>query len=427
MRSRPRWLVASVLTGGAFALSAALWASLVAAESQPPAATVILVALDGFRPDYLDRFEAPTLRRLLREGARAEYLIPVFPTKTYPNHHSMATGLYPEHHGILANEMWDPQWQQRFDRRALGTAQYDRWWGGEPIWVTARKARLIANAMFWPGTDAEIGGWRPDEWSPFDASFPNEARVARVLGWLDRPARERPSVVTLYFSDADDDGHRFGPDSPRMAESVRRLDDLLGSLVAGLAGRGLLDAVDLLVVSDHGMAPTPRERAIVLDDRLDLADVDVSDWTPTLWLWPAPGREEAVFARLRGVHPHLTVYRRSELPPRWHIAGHRRVSPILAVADEGWTIVTKAQLARANGRWVHGHHGYDNALASMRAIFLARGPHIRRGAVVPPFESIHLYELLCRILGVTPAPNDGDLQAVAGVLRAAPPGRRPAP
>ncbi len=387
----------------------------------------MLVALDGFRPDYLDRFEAPALRRLVREGARAEYLVPVFPTKTYPNHHSMATGLYPEHHGILANEMWDPLWQQRFDRRALGTPRYDRWWEGEPLWVTARKAHRLAKAMFWPGTDAEIQGWRPDEWAPFDGTFPNEARVARVLGWFDRPPAERPAVVTLYFSDADDDGHRFGPDSPRMGEAVRRLDDLIGRLIAGLEARGVLDAVDVLVVSDHGMVSTPPEQAIVVDELIDLADVEVSDWTPTWWVWPKPGREEAIYARLRGAHPRLAVYRRAELPARWHLKGHRRVSPILAVADEGWTIVTKALLARAGGRWVYGHHGYDNALASMRALFVARGPHIRRGVVVPAFENIHLYELACRILGLEPAPNDGSLAAVAAVLRDGAGQRGPAP
>jgi len=415
MAARPCRLAGATLVVVAFVVCAGAWRLPLAAGLDLSTPVVVLVALDGFRPDYLDRFDAPVLRRLAREGVRAD-LVPVFPTKTYPNHHSIATGLYPEHHGILANEMWDPVWQQRFDRRALGTPQYDRWWEGEPIWVTARKAQRLVTAMFWPGTDAEILGWRPNDWSPFDGSFPNEARVARVLGWFDRPAAERPSVVTLYFSDADDDGHRYGPESPRMAESVARLDRLVGTLLAGLEARGLADAVDLFVLSDHGMTATPRAKAIVLDELIDLADVDVSDWTPTLWLWPKPGREEQVYRRLRGAHPHLAVYRRSELPPRWHLAGHRRVSPILAVADEGWTIVTKAQLARANGRWVYGHHGYDNALASMRAVFVARGPHIRRGARVPPFENIHLYALVCRILRVAPAPNDGRLAAVAGLL-----------
>lgn len=377
---------------------------------------LILISADGFRADYLDRFETPALGRLMQSGVRAQYLVPVFPTKTYPNHYTIVTGLYPDHHGIILNEMFDPLWGRRFDRRAVGRAEYDEWWDGEPIWVTARQQGLRSSTMFWPGSDAEIHGVRPHDWLPYDGSLPNQARVDRVLSWLDRTADNRPSVITLYLSDTDDVGHRVGPDSTEVGDAIRRIDSAIGALLSGLESRKLAEATDVMVVSDHGVAQTSPERVIVLDDLIALADVDVSDWTPVLSLWPKPGRAEAVFEKLRGAHPHLAVYRAADLPPRWHLGTHRRVPPIVAIADEGWTITTREQFAKQRQRWDYGNHGYDSALESMRAIFIARGPHFRRGVTVPPVENIHLYELMCRILDLQPAPNDGRLSAVAHVL-----------
>lgn len=394
-------------------LVAAVWAS---DAPQPAQAVVVLISFDGFRPDYLERFETPNLKRLIQTGVRAEYLIPVFPTKTHPNHYTIVTGLYPDRHGIILNEMWDPVWQRRFDRRAVGTKEYNEWWDGEPIWVTARKQDRVASTMFWPGSDADINGWRPSDWIPFESVTPNQAKVDQVLTWLNRPPAVRPSFVTLYFSDTDDDGHEFGPSSNQMARAVQRVDAAVGRLLGGLEAGKLLDQIDLIALSDHGMAETPPDRVIFLDDYVALEEVDVSDWTPVLSVWPKPGRAEAVYGKLRGAHPRLSVYRPGELPARWHLGRHRRVSPIVGVADEGWTITTREQFERVRGRWHFGNHGFDNATASMRAIFIARGPHFKRGVVVPPIENIHLYELMCHLLGLRPAPNDGRLAAVAHLL-----------
>ena len=378
----------------------------------------MIISFDGFRPDYLERFETPNLDRLAADGVRAEYLIPSFPTKTFPNHYTIATGLYPDHHGIVFNNLWDPQWDRWFDRRAVGTPEYDAWWGGEPIWVTARKQGRVAVAMFWPGTDAEIGGWRPNDWSPYDGSVPNEVRVDRVLGWFDRPAGERPAITTLYFSDTDEAGHQFGPSSERVGAAVRALDAVLGRLLAGLEARRLADQVDVVVVSDHGMADTPPDQVVMIDRGTydPFVDGPLRHPSPTLAFWPPGERLEALDARLRERADHVTPYRREALPERWHLGTSRRVPPLLGVVDEGWTVGMPEQLAQAMERWTYGQHGFDNAAASMRAIFLARGPHFRRGVVVAPFENVHLYELMCRVLGLTPAPNDERLDAVAGVL-----------
>jgi len=386
------------------------------ASEAPPA--LVLVSFDGFRPDYLDRFDTPNLDRLAAGGVRAEYLIPAFPTKTFPNHYTIATGLYPDHHGIVFNDLWDPVWNRGFDRRAVGTPEYDAWWGGEPIWVTARRQGRVAAAMFWPGTDAEIGGLRPDQWSPYDRSVPNEARVDRVLEWLRRPAGERPAITTLYFSDTDEAGHEFGPSSPKVGPAVMALDTIIGRLLDGLETAHLADQVDVVVVSDHGMADTPPDqvRMIGRETYDPWVDGPLRHPSPLLAFWPPAERLASLEERLLQTAEHVTVYRPEALPERWHLGTNRRVPPLLGVVDEGWTVGTPEQLAQALERWSYGQHGFDNAAPSMRAIFLARGPHFRRGLVAPPFANVHLYELMCQVLDLTPAANDGRLDQVAGML-----------
>jgi len=414
MRRRVRW-------GLAAAVVAVVAGCGSAPRTDPAPPVVILVSLDGFRPDYVDRFETPALDRLIEDGVRAEHLVPVFPTKTFPNHYTIVTGLYPDHHGMVLNDMWDPEWQREFDNGALGTAGFDPWWGGEPVWVTARRQGRVTMSVFWPGSDAEIQGLRPHDWLPYDGTLPDADRVDRVLTAFDRSPQARPAFVTLYFSRPDDVGHEFGPDSPEVGQAVRDVDAALGRLLDGLASRRLLDAVNLLVVSDHGMAASPPERVVVAGDVLPGDDSIVRDWSPVLTVWPKEGRLEDVWARLRPGFPHVTLYRKADLPERWHLGTHRRVAPIVGVVEEGWTLApSEAWVERRRSRWMRGQHGYDNLAPSMAALLVARGPAFRRGAVVPPVENIHLYELMCHILGLVPAPNDGRLATVADLLVKAP-------
>ncbi len=381
--------------------------------------TVVLVSIDGFRADYLDRYEAPVLARLAAEGVRAERLIPSFPTKTFPNHYTLVTGLYPEHHGIVANTMYDPDFDASFSLGNRDAVADARWWGGEPLWVTAEKQGQRAGIYFWPGSEAAIGGVRPSYWKVFDEDVPGSARVDELLGWLDRPPEERPTFLTLYFSDVDHAGHDFGPDAPQVAEAIRTVDGYLGRLVEGLKARRLYDQVNLIVVSDHGMAGTSADRVIFLDDYLDLEDVRVVDWNPVVMLRPEAGRADAVVEALRTV-PHLTVYRREEVPERLHYQAHVRIPPVIGLADEGWVITSKDYFERRPTRFDGGTHGYDPELPSMGALFVARGPALARGQVVGPFANIHVYNLMAAMLGLRPAPNDGDLDAVRHVLSPAP-------
>jgi predicted AlkP superfamily pyrophosphatase or phosphodiesterase len=375
---------------------------------------VLLISIDAFRPDYLDRRPAVHLRALARQGVRARWLTSVFPSKTYPAHYTLVTGLWPEHHGIVGNWMWDSTIGYTFklsDRHAVADP---RWWSGEPVWVTAERQGQRAAAYMWPGTEAEIGGVQPSWWRPYTAEVSEAERIGTILAWLELPADSAPRVILTYFGDVDRKGHDFGPDSPMVDSAIARVDSAIGALAAELEARGRGD-VNLVIVSDHGMAGLSPDRAIYLDDYLDLSRVRMIDWSPVAAIAPGEGIDaEAIYRQLAGRHPRLTVHRRAEIPERYHYRAHHRIAPVIAVADEGWLITSRERAPRALRE--RGSHGYDPAAPSMRAFFLAVGPAFRNGVVVPPFGAIHVYELLCAVLGLRPAENDGTKDSVAAML-----------
>jgi predicted AlkP superfamily pyrophosphatase or phosphodiesterase len=394
-----------------------------AAGTGPDTPLLILVSFDGFRWDYDAQAPTPHLRRLAERGVRAEALIPSFPSKTFPNHYTIVTGRYPGHHGIVANSMRDPETGRTGSLTRSEHAQDPRWWSGpaEPLWVTAQRQNRVAAAMFWPGTEAPINGIQPRYWHPFDDSYPASARIDEVLGWVDLPAPERPCVITLYFSDVDIAGHDYGPDSPEAREAISRVDGYLGALVAGLEDRRALETTNLVVTSDHGMAPTSRDRVVVVDDYVDLRDGEVVEINPTISIAPQPGREDEIYRALSGAHPNLRIYRRAETPPHWHYRDHPRIPAIIGVVDEGWLILRRSVLNRllaATGPGGRGEHGYDPAAApTMGGIFVAAGPAFKTGATVAAFENVHVYNALASAAGVTPAPNDGDPAIARALLR----------
>jgi predicted AlkP superfamily pyrophosphatase or phosphodiesterase len=293
-----------------------------------------------------------------------------------------------------------------------------RWWGGEPLWVTAVSQGLRASSMFWPGTDVRIGGVRPTDWFPYDHNKPNKDRVTQVLNWLARPEAERPSFVTLYFSDVDTAGHNFGPLARETLAAAEGLDWHMGQLVAGLARLGLLEQTTIIVASDHGMSQQAVDRKVFIDDYLDLKTVDVIDWSPVLQLRPKSSTAvDQVFRALHGKHPSLTVYRREEVPRELHYSSHSRIAPVIGVAAEGWQITTRQRFKDQPDLRAGGDHGYEPRLMTMHGMFLAAGPALKQGLVVPRFENVHIYELMCRILGLQPARNDGDPAVTAGWMR----------
>ncbi len=380
--------------------------------------TIILVSLDGFRWDYLERTATPQLDEFVRQGVKAKALIPIFPSKTFPNHLSMATGRYAENHGIVSNSMYDPLFNEwYYIGEGSEPVQDGKWYDAEPVWVTAERQGQIAMTMFWPGSEVEIKGYRPSEYYIYNGSIPNADRVDQVLNWLDYPQAYRPTFISLYFSDPDSWGHYYGPDSPEMATVVQYMDQLIGQLVSGLEERGILEEINIIIVSDHGMVSISRDSMIFLDDYINMDEVLMVDWTPVAAIRPGLGKLDSVYQQLQGAHPHLQVFKKDDIPQRYHYQNHRRIQPIIAIADEGWSISTREFFNNNPNLYTGGKHGYDPTYVSMRGIFLARGPAFKSGYLSVEFTNIHLYELMTTILNLDPAVNDGHLDSVKNMLK----------
>lgn len=397
-------------------LGALLGATACSGATQERDRRVVLISLDGFRADYIARPAARRLRELAARGVRAERMEPVFPTKTFPNHYTIVTGLYPYHHGIVSNTMRDSL-LGAFGIGDNPAARDGRWWGGEPIWVTAEKQGVRSAAYFWPGTEAEIGGVRPHWYFRYDGAVPRADRLRQVLAWLAMPADSAPRLITTYLSDTDDAGHRFGPDAPETDSAIAKSDSVIGALVDGIARLGLAGQVDLIVVSDHGMVKATRAQTIVLDDYVSLDSLTVVDWSPITAIAPNPGAARYVYDRLHGAHPKFDVYWKADVPARFHYDSGARIMPIIGIAADGWRVTTRARARNQAASWSGGDHGYDNQLPSMQTLFVAAGPSFRQGTTVPSLANVHIYPLIAHILGLRPARTDGSLDSVRALLR----------
>jgi predicted AlkP superfamily pyrophosphatase or phosphodiesterase len=401
----------------ALAFSAGCATAPRSAERPTP---LLLVSIDGYRTDYLERGLSPTLATLARHGVRAEAMQPSFPSLTFPNHYTLVTGLRPDHHGIVNNTMYDAQLGQFSlgNRKAVSDG---RWWAqGTPLWETADRQGLRTATMFWPGSEADIHGRHPDYWKLYDRAVTPEQRVDQILAWLDLPPEQRPSFLTLYFDAVDHVAHMYGPDTPQVDAALRETDQALARLVQGLKSRGLFDRINLLVLADHGMASVPLEHSVLIERQVDLDDVQVVSLGVLAGFNPKPGHDfAAVEARLERPHPHMRCWDKTRIPARLNYGRNPRVPQLLCLANVGWRITTAEYLASHAGHVSLGEHGYDNAEPQMRALFVAHGPAFRDGVTVPAFPNVDVYPLMAHLLGLTPEPNDGDYQAVEGMLEPA--------
>jgi predicted AlkP superfamily pyrophosphatase or phosphodiesterase len=384
--------------------------------------TVLLISLDGFRYDYLNLYRPPNLKALAAEGVRARWMIPSFPSKTFPNHYTIATGLYPQNHGIVENNIYDPVFKAVFNLTDRKEVENSRWWLGEPIWVTAERQGQRSGSVFYPGTEGEIAGTRPSFWKTYDEKMSNDVRVDTILSWLDLPRAQRPTFLSLYFSDPDDAGHAFGPVSVETKKAVLKVDGEIGRLIEGLKERKIFNRINLIILSDHGMATVRWSNAILLDKFFDPNLASRIFWTREIVsIFPKEGKENEIYQSLkRKLPPQARVYRKAEMPARFHYSQSPRIAPLLVLPSEGWILTNRQQFAemRTKGetKRPRGGHGYDNQLTSMRAIFIGHGQAFKKGMVVEPFENIQVYNIMTRILGLKPAPNDGNYRAVKAVL-----------
>jgi len=408
-------------------IAAALAATLAACTAAPPPApasaptaatgqrqpVTILVSIDGFRPDYLGKGNTPAIDALAATGAKAA-MRPSFPTKTFPNHYTLVTGLRPDRHGITGNNIVDPRRPDVMFSLSNTRQSQDRfWWDeAEPIWVTAEKQGVRTGTMFWPGADVDIRGTYPSDWVRYYDRFSYAQRVRMLIDWLRRPADERPRFLTLYFEGVDDSSHALGPRAPETIAAVRTADASVGDLVRQLDAMG--QPANILVVSDHGMVETSAERVVQLDTLLPADSYKLYGTAgPYAELNPLPGHEAAVAAALIKPHAHMQCWRKAEIPARFQFGKNPRVGAIFCLAEHGWEIAQGTPSWLGNG----GDHGFDNLDPDMAATFVASGPAIRAAGTLPTFDNVDVYPLVARLIGVTPQPSDGNAGTLEPILR----------
>ncbi len=381
-------------------------------------APIILISMDGFRWDYMDRTDTPNLDYLANEGVRAEAMIPVYPSYTFPNHLSIITGCYPVNHGIISNTMWDPVFEEwYYIGEGSEPVQDGKWYEAEPFWVTVEKAGFISAVFHWPASEAQIMGYRPTYYYVYDGSVTNEEKITQILEWLDLPGDQRPSFIATYFNEANYYGHRLGVQGVAMDTVIQGLDADIGLLLTGLEQKNLLDEVNIIIVADHGMVDYDENKVIFIDDYISLQDIERSRFGPATMFEPIAGKLDSVYSALHNAHPNYQVYRKEETPENLHYRNHRRIFPIIGLPDESWFVTTHDYFDNYGfGGGYAASHGYDPRISSMQALFLAAGPHFKKDLTVPKFQNIHVYNLMVEILELDGAPNDGRLDSVSVML-----------
>jgi predicted AlkP superfamily pyrophosphatase or phosphodiesterase len=410
------------------------------------APTTILISLDGFRADFLNRGITPRMDAFVAEGVSPVYMNPSFPSVTFPNHYTLVTGLYPESHGIVGNTFWDESLQEEFYYTS-SNARQPKWWGGEPLWVTAEDQGIRTAIHMWPGSEAHIAAIEPAFLDKYNGKELLQSKVDRILEFLDKPGLEnelaevrnmRPQLIAAYVPDVDADGHRYGPNSKEIMTTIQNVDNMLDQLFQGLVSRNLTNIVNVVIVSDHGMATTDISRMIQLESIVDTSLIEHIDGWPLYGLRPKdPSHLQPIYDALKAeasVNPNFDVYLRDvDMPERYHFSNNERIAPLWIIPKTGWAIVTMEEFniaeAKKDGTVYHprGLHGYDHEHPLMRAIFMARGPAfphppnsrveafrkfpiIISGISLTDIENIEVYNIICDSLHILPKPNNGTLR-----------------
>ncbi|KAH8588526.1 alkaline-phosphatase-like protein [Bisporella sp. PMI_857] len=395
------------------------------------APTTILISLDGFRADFLKRGITPRLNSFIAEGVSPSYMHPSFPSVTFPNHYTLVTGLYPESHGIVGNTFWDVKLKEEF-YYTHPNAMQPKWWGGEPLWVTAENQGIRSAIHMWPGSEANILSVKPAFLDKYNGKEPLTNKVSRILGLLDRPGLEnelaevinmRPQLIAAYVPNVDADGHQYGPNSTEIRVTINEVDTMLDNIFKGLEARNLTKIVNVIVVSDHGMATTDTHRLIQLEDIIDTNLIEHTDGWPLYGLRPKdPAHIQGLYDTLAAEaakNPNYEVYLRDvNMPERYHFSNNERIAPLWIVPKTGWAVVRKEEFnvadAKAKNIQYHprGLHGYDHEHPLMRAIFIARGPAFPHAgnSRIEPFQNTEVYNIVCDSLHITPKPNNGTIR-----------------
>lgn len=401
-----------------FAAFAALALSACAATPRPVSSAAVeqralitvMISVDGLGANRLGKGLTPRLDAIAAAGVGGS-MRPSFPTNTFPNHITLATGLRPDHHGIVDQKMRDPARPGvTFKNTDPLTNRDPFWWDQvDPIWLQAERAGIRTGTMYWVASDVAIKGKRPSWWWPYDNGINSAMRVETVLDWVRRPSATRPAFMMLYFNAVDYASHNQGYGSPEETAAIREVDTQIGRLVDTLAAIG--QPANIVIVSDHGMAPVPVDHIKPLSEVIDPAIMDAITEGPLLDIFPKPGKETEVAAKLASPPLHLTCWARQNIPSRFKFGTNPRTPPFLCMADTGWSFPENPK------NYIKGEHGYDNADPAVASIFIATGPAFRSGVRLERFDNVDVYPLMVKLIGITPTQNDGTDTVFAPALK----------
>ncbi len=373
---------------------------------------VILISFDGFRWDYPDRGISPELKKMEERGVRAISFRPAFPSKTFPNHYSIITGMFPENHGIIMNYFRNPNTGEVYRLGDTVSVRDGKWYQGEAFWETARRNGIKTASYFWPGSEVKQEERRPDYFEKYEHKRAYRQRVDGVIEWLKLPWNERPKFITLYFDATDSYGHKYGPESEETNFAIRQLDSLVGYLKNGLAATSVADSVNIIIVSDHGMTEVSDEKTIRIDKILEDYKYEYTGGGPLLMIGAKENELDEIFNLLHLKEEHYRTYRKKNLPEWFNFSAHPFISPIILIADIGWSV--EAGEKRYSSL---GNHGYEKDHIDMHGIFFAEGPSFRKGFKTGTLWNVDVYPLLCEIYGISPRSNiDGSLERIGFIL-----------
>jgi len=379
---------------------------------------VILVSFDGFRYDYTQRVDTPNFDYLEKNGIKAESLKPVFPSFTFPNHYSIATGCYTDKHGIVGNEFINSLGQYSYKNKE--TVQNAKWYGAEPIWVTAEKNGIITATYFWVGSEAKIGGYYPTYYKNYQSGIDPKTKVNQVVNWLQLPIKERPRLICLYFNEPDHSGHVYGTNSVEVNKQIKLSDEVLGYLIESLKDLNILNRINIVIVSDHGMVDVTDNRVIniadfnipgVIDGKGPIMNVIKNNFNENHM---DDIKNNSFFTNLSIPHVKIVSAKNNN-----ELHYHNSLYDFLLIADEGWMMYTYDQLKQYDNRLpVKGMHGYSSDSMNMHAIFYAYGPKFKKRMNIDTFELIHIYPMLCKLLDIEPFKDiDGDINILSKILK----------
>ena len=385
-----------------------------ASEKKP---YLLLISLDGFRWDYVEKFNPPHLSNFIKNGVKAASLIPSFPSKTFPNHYTIVTGMYPDNHGLLGNSFYSNNNNLIYKIGNREMVEDGTFYGGSPIWLQANKANMVSASYFFVGSEANIQGVRPSYYHRYDGSIKNDVRVAEALKWLALPSKKRPHLITMYFSDMDDFGHRFGPNNEEeIKKALFDLDKNLGDLFKGVGATGL--PINIIIASDHGMTALPTTNLIPIEDiENDNLFLAINNGA-IVNIHPKKDIQiDSVFQYLKQKENNFKVFKTENTPEFEYTPTNKDWGAIQIIPKIGYYFSTRRRIESSTNTTI-GVHGYDPSFKDMHGIFYANGPAFKKRFLTPSIKNIHIYPLMCKILGLEIPENiDGNLNQIKSVLK----------